>query len=52
MHTVKKSDLPEKVCPVCGRPFRWRKKWRDDWDSVVYCSARCRSAAKTSRKSD
>jgi hypothetical protein len=21
----KKSDLPEKVCPVCNRPFNWRK---------------------------
>ena len=22
----KKSDLPTKVCPVCNRPFTWRKK--------------------------
>ena len=25
--TMKKSNLPEKVCPVCNRPFSWRKKW-------------------------
>ncbi|MDQ3638493.1 MAG: DUF2256 domain-containing protein [Actinomycetota bacterium] len=48
MRGVKKRDLPEKVCPVCGRPFRWRKKWAGDWESVVYCSLRCRSAAKRS----
>lgn len=22
-----KSNLPTKVCEVCGRPFAWRKKW-------------------------
>ncbi|MEO1341037.1 MAG: DUF2256 domain-containing protein, partial [Cyanobacteria bacterium J06635_13] len=21
----KKSDLPSKICPVCDRPFTWRK---------------------------
>ena len=41
---VKKSDLPEKVCPVCHRPFSWRKKWARDWDRVVYCSQRCRQS--------
>lgn len=38
----KKPDLPTKVCPVCGRPFTWRKKWRQVWDDVRYCSERCR----------
>ncbi|MGD1889624.1 MAG: DUF2256 domain-containing protein [Cyclobacteriaceae bacterium] len=38
----KKGDLPSKICPVCQRPFSWRKKWADDWDQVVYCSERCR----------
>lgn len=37
-----KSDLPSKVCPVCQRPFTWRKKWADCWDEVKYCSERCR----------
>ncbi|MCE2719879.1 MAG: DUF2256 domain-containing protein [Anabaena sp. 49628_E55] len=27
-----KSDLPEKICVVCQRPFTWRKKWQDCWD--------------------
>lgn len=37
-----KSDLPQKICPVCQRPFAWRKKWADCWDDVKYCSERCR----------
>ncbi|MBQ0770746.1 MAG: DUF2256 domain-containing protein [Sphingomonadales bacterium] len=41
-----KTALPEKTCPVCTRPFRWRKKWVRDWDNVVYCSERCRRTAK------
>jgi hypothetical protein len=41
----KKADLPSKICPVCGKAFNWRKKWERDWDSVVYCSKRCRGAA-------
>ena len=42
----KPSERPSKVCPVCGRPFSWRKKWERDWESVRYCSDRCRAAAK------
>jgi hypothetical protein len=38
----KKTNLPEKICPVCGRPFLWRKKWQKTWDNVIYCSRRCR----------
>ncbi|MEP0547890.1 MAG: DUF2256 domain-containing protein [Rhodothermales bacterium] len=38
----RKPHLPTKVCPVCRRPFAWRKKWARDWDRVVYCSERCR----------
>nr|WP_323807566.1 DUF2256 domain-containing protein [Marinobacter sp. es.048] len=30
------------MCPVCQRPFAWRKKWAKDWDNVRYCSERCR----------
>ncbi|MEM8868154.1 MAG: DUF2256 domain-containing protein [Verrucomicrobiota bacterium] len=40
--TVAKANLPSKVCPVCLRPFSWRKKWRLCWESVRYCSERCR----------
>ena len=39
---VKKSDLPSKICVVCQRPFTWRRKWKDCWDEVKYCSERCR----------
>ncbi|MEM1151214.1 MAG: DUF2256 domain-containing protein [Pseudomonadota bacterium] len=42
----KKSDLPTKTCPVCGKPFSWRKKWERVWDEVKYCSERCRRASK------
>ncbi|MEB3235439.1 MAG: DUF2256 domain-containing protein [Cyanobacteriota bacterium] len=37
------SLRPSKLCPVCGRPFSWRKKWAEVWDQVVYCSERCRN---------
>ncbi|WP_097804714.1 DUF2256 domain-containing protein [Pelagimonas varians] len=40
---MKKSDLPSKICPVCTRPFVWRRKWRKVWHEVRYCSAKCRS---------
>ncbi|TOB19539.1 DUF2256 domain-containing protein [Vibrio parahaemolyticus] len=37
-----KSHLPTKLCPVCERPFSWRKKWARNWEAVIYCSERCR----------
>lgn len=43
--TIRKADLPTKTCPVCGRPFTWRKKWERVWDDVKYCSERCRRRA-------
>ncbi|MBJ3762799.1 DUF2256 domain-containing protein [Maribius pontilimi] len=43
---VAKADLPQKECSFCGRPFVWRKKWRRDWDSVKYCSDKCRALAR------
>ncbi|MBT8038737.1 MAG: DUF2256 domain-containing protein [Xanthomonadales bacterium] len=38
----RKPHLPSKTCPVCLRPFTWRKKWAACWDDVKYCSRRCR----------
>lgn len=38
----KKRDLPTKICPVCDRPFTWRKKWERDWENVTYCSEKCK----------
>ncbi|QJD78103.1 DUF2256 domain-containing protein [Spirosoma rhododendri] len=52
MKMRKKSELPTKICPVCNRPFAWRKKWERDWDSVVYCSDACRSASKRQKSID
>lgn len=39
----KKGELPSKICPVCKRPFLWRKKWEKDWEQVKYCSKKCRA---------
>ena len=38
-----KNNLPNKICVVCNRPFSWRKKWRLNWEQVIYCSKSCRS---------
>ncbi|MGU5658253.1 DUF2256 domain-containing protein [Aeromonas veronii] len=40
----RKLHLPEKICPVCQRPFSWRRKWARSWEEVRYCSERCRHA--------
>ena len=37
-----KTDLPQKLCPVCMLPFTWRKKWANNWKNVKYCSEKCR----------
>ncbi|WPP49008.1 DUF2256 domain-containing protein [Catalinimonas niigatensis] len=50
MKQRKKRDLPTKVCPVCNRPFSWRKKWEKNWDEVIYCSERCRSEGRGNNK--
>ncbi|MCP9235973.1 DUF2256 domain-containing protein [Lewinella sp. JB7] len=42
-----KTNLPRKICPVCQRPFTWRKKWKAVWDEVKYCSERCRRNKST-----
>ena len=49
MKRVAKADLPTKLCPVCGRPFTWRKKWERDWENVRFCSDRCRQAKAKAR---
>lgn len=43
----KKSDLPQKICLACQKPFTWRKKWERVWEEVKYCSNRCRSQKRT-----
>ena len=42
MKGIKKQNLPQKICPVCGLPFTWRKKWEKNWDNIKYCSEKCR----------
>ncbi|WP_338049774.1 DUF2256 domain-containing protein [Psychromonas antarctica] len=39
--------LPHKKCLTCKRDFVWRKKWRASWETVLYCSARCRGNKKS-----
>ena len=51
MKMRKKAELPQKTCPVCKRPFVWRKKWARVWAEVRYCSERCRRSAKAERTS-
>jgi hypothetical protein len=46
MKTRAKSDLPQKTCIVCQRPYTWRKKWAKVWDEVKYCSEACRKKSK------
>jgi hypothetical protein len=36
------SERDRKICARCGRPFTWRRKWARDWETVRYCSDRCR----------
>ncbi|WP_339662466.1 DUF2256 domain-containing protein [uncultured Polaribacter sp.] len=39
---MKKEQLPTKNCPICNRPFTWRKKWEKNWENVKYYSEKCR----------
>ena len=43
---IAKSNLPQKDCLGCGRPFAWRKKWERVWDQVRYCSEACKANRK------
>ncbi|WP_082861059.1 DUF2256 domain-containing protein [Marinomonas aquimarina] len=47
----KKPHLPSKICPICQRPFAWRKKWASCWEGVKYCSERCRRQRANQEKS-
>lgn len=31
-----------KICEHCGKPMEYRKKWRNNWSEVKFCSERCR----------
>ena len=45
-----KSNLPEKMCVVCGRPFAWRKKWERCWDEVTCCPKSCNALRRSASK--
>ena len=38
----KKLNLPKKICKICKLEFTWRKKWKKDWENVLYCSEKCK----------
>jgi hypothetical protein len=46
------TQRPSKTCPVCQRPFAWRRKWERDWDAVKYCSDACRKGTPRGRARD
>ncbi|WP_176159168.1 DUF2256 domain-containing protein [Prosthecobacter debontii] len=50
MNGIRKEHLPSKMCPICNRPFAWRKKWAKNWNEVRYCSDACRRHAKSSHR--
>lgn len=41
------ASFEPKTCSRCGRRIEWRKKWASNWDSVKYCSERCRRTRLT-----
>jgi len=45
-----KQALPSKPCVVCAKPMTWRKSWAKNWESVKFCSERCRRNAKTATR--
>ncbi|MCB0287532.1 MAG: DUF2256 domain-containing protein [Calditrichaeota bacterium] len=49
---MKKENFPTKICINCNRPFKWRRKWKNCWDSVKYCSERCRRNRQMSHKKE
>lgn len=39
---VFKMEHSRKICVACGREIQWRRKWRNTWHQVKYCSQACR----------
>ncbi|WP_409334252.1 DUF2256 domain-containing protein [Bradyrhizobium manausense] len=48
----RKADLPTRICTVCKRPFAWRRKWARDWQSVKFCSERCRGDGRRAARQE
>ncbi|WP_442591380.1 DUF2256 domain-containing protein [Pedobacter sp. AW31-3R] len=49
MKPIKKQNLPTKICPICQRPFTWRKKWEKNWEQVKYCSKKCSGQSRSGK---
>ena len=43
---MNKNELPEKICIICKRPFKWRKKWILNWMEVKYWTKKCTRKSK------
>lgn len=45
INKIKNNSVNQtKICKVCNRPFKNRKRWasRNVWIDVQYCSQKCR----------
>ena len=40
-----------KYCAKCKKIMVWRKKWSNNWDTVKYCSKKCKNQSKQSTSS-
>lgn len=43
------TSPPAKTYTTCGREFTWRRKWRLNWNNVLYCSRRCQRQRRSIR---
>ena len=41
---MKKTTIENKICEKCGREIEYRKKWKNNWYQVKYCSDKCRQS--------
>ncbi len=37
------TKIAKKYCVSCGRPIEPRRRWRDQWSQVRFCSRYCRN---------
>jgi hypothetical protein len=44
------SKLSTKMCMACLRPFQYRKKWKEEWNDVKYCSQKCKKSVSPTKK--
>ncbi|MDC1120064.1 DUF2256 domain-containing protein [bacterium] len=47
-----KRYFPAKSYIACGRQFVWRCKGTGCWETINYCSDRCRRGRRTLRQSE